>query len=67
MVAVAPGPVDVTGYGGYLDQFFRKVTVVATLTNTAGLHNQEWDGHIYLCTGLRQPWWRLWPKLRHYD
>ncbi len=36
VVAVAPGPVDVTGYGAYLSQFFRRVHVVATLRNTAG-------------------------------
>ena len=56
VVAVAPGPVDVTGYGSYLSQFFRHVRVAATLYNTAGLHNQEWGGHIYICTGLRRPW-----------
>ena len=66
VVAVAPGPVDVTGYGSYLTRYFRHVQVVATLSNTAGLHNQEWGGHIYLCSALRNPWWRLWPLLRHY-
>jgi len=67
VVAVAPGPVDVTGYGSYISQFFRHVRVVATLSNTAGLHNQEWGGHIYICTGLRRPWGAMWPMLRNYD
>jgi hypothetical protein len=67
VLAVAPGPVAVTGYGTYLRQFFRRVHVVATLSNQAGLHNQEWGGHIYLCTGLRRPWSTTWPELRHYD
>ncbi len=67
VVAVAPGPRDVTGYGGYLGQFFTTVRTVATLFNTAGLHNQEWGGHVYLCTGPRHPWGRMWPSLRHYD
>jgi 4-amino-4-deoxy-L-arabinose transferase-like glycosyltransferase len=67
VVAVAPGPVDVTGYGSYLGQFFGHVHVVATLSNQAGLHNQEWGGHIYVCTGLRRPWGNMWPELRHYD
>lgn len=67
VLAVAPGPVAVTGYGSYLNQFFRHVHVVATLSNRAGLHNQEWGGHIYLCTGLRRPWGTTWPELRHYD
>jgi hypothetical protein len=66
VVAVAPGPVDVTGYGGYLAGFFSHVRVVATLRNTAGLHNQEWGGHIYICTGLRRPWGVMWPRLRFY-
>ncbi|MGH8996554.1 MAG: ArnT family glycosyltransferase [Acidimicrobiales bacterium] len=67
VVAVAPGPVAVTGYGSYLGQFFRHVLVVTTLSNHAELHNQEWGGHVYICTGLRRPWGSTWPELRHYD
>ncbi len=67
VVAVAPGPVDVSNYASYLERYFRSVRVVATLDNHAGLHNQEWHGHIYLCTDLRRPWATTWPKLRHYD
>ena len=67
VLAVAPGPVDVTGYAGYLRQFFTSVRMVATLSNPYGLHNQEWGGHIYVCTGPRQPWAQMWPRLRNYD
>jgi hypothetical protein len=67
VVAVAPGPVDTTGYGAYLGQFFTSVRVAATLSNPYGLHNQEWGGHIYICTGPRQPWGRMWPELREYS
>ena len=67
VVAVAPGPIDVTDYSSYLRQFFQHVRVVATLSNRAGLHNQEWHGHVYVCTDPKQPWWVTWPKLRHYD
>lgn len=67
VVAIAPGPVDVTGYATYLRQFFASVRVVATLTNPYRIHNQEWDGHVYVCTGPRRPWAQLWPQLRHYD
>ncbi len=67
VVAVAPGPVDVTGYGTYLSHFFQHVRVVATLSNTAGLHNQEWGGHIYVCTEPRHRWVTMWPMFRHYD
>jgi hypothetical protein len=64
---VAPGPIDVTGYGDYLERFFKSVRVVATLTNSAGLHNQEWGGHIYICTRPREPWGTMWPRLRQYS
>jgi 4-amino-4-deoxy-L-arabinose transferase-like glycosyltransferase len=52
---------------GYLAQFFSSVQPVATLSNPAGIHNQEWGGHVYLCTGPISPWAQLWPQLRHYD
>jgi hypothetical protein len=67
VVAVAPGPLDVTGYGAYLREFFASVRVVATLANPYGIHNQEWGGHVYVCTGPRHPWGQMWPRLRHYD
>lgn len=67
VLAVAPGPVDVTGYRSYLLRFFTSVRTVATLTNSAGIHDEEWHGHLYVCTGLRKPWGQLWPQLRHYD
>jgi len=66
-MVVAPGPRDVTGYTTYLHHYFRHVRVVATIRDTAGLHNEEWGGHVYLCSGLRRPWRATWPLLRHYD
>jgi hypothetical protein len=66
VIAVAPGPIDVTGYQRYLLEFFTSVRQVATLSNPYALRNQEWGGHVYLCTGPRRPWPRLWPLLRHY-
>jgi hypothetical protein len=67
VLAVAPGPMDVQRYQAYLRTFFASVRVVATLSNAAGLHNQEYGGHLYLCTSPRAPWGRLWPALRHYS
>ena len=69
VVAVLPGPVDVSGDAAYLylRQFFTHVRVAATLSNPYDIHNQEWGGHVYVCTGLRHPWAQLWPRLRHYD
>ena len=65
VVVIAPG--NAPGYGDYLSRFFTSVQPVATLSNPAGIRNQEWDGQIYLCTGPTTPWAQLWPMLRHYD
>jgi hypothetical protein len=67
VVAVAPGPMDVTNYAGYLRQYFTTVRVAATLTNPDGVQDQEFGGHVYVCTGPKQPWGQIWPQLRHYD
>jgi hypothetical protein len=67
VVAVAPGPTAAPGYATYLSRFFTSVHEVATLSNPYGVHNIESGGHVYLCTGPRQPWSQLWPRLRHYD
>jgi hypothetical protein len=67
VVAVMPGPIDDEGGGiDYLRQFFTNVRAVARLSNPDGLHNQEFGGHVYLCTRPRRPWAQLWPLLRHY-
>jgi hypothetical protein len=67
IVAVAPGPANGTGYGATLGQFFTSVKAAATLSNPYGLHNSQWDAHVYICTGPRQPWVQIWSQLRHYD
>jgi 4-amino-4-deoxy-L-arabinose transferase-like glycosyltransferase len=67
VLAVMPGPADGGGDAAYLGQFFTSVRAVATLSNPYGLHNQEWGGHVYLCTGPRQPWGQMWPQLRQYS
>jgi len=63
-----PGPVDITSSAAtaYLRQFFTHVREAATLSNPYGIHNQEWDGQVYVSTGLRHPWAQLWPRLRLY-
>jgi len=67
VVAVMPGPMDGGGDAAYLGTFFTSVKAVATLSNPYGLHNQEWHGHVYLCTGPRRPWGQTWPQLRQYS
>lgn len=67
VVAVAPGPSAAPGYAAYLGRFFTSVRTVATLSDPDGMHNIEWHGHVYLCTGPREPWGQMWPRLRHDD
>jgi hypothetical protein len=67
VVTVAPGPADVTSYAAYLGQLFVSVRAVATQVNPYGARNQEWGGHVYVCTGPRQPWAQIWPHLRRYS
>jgi 4-amino-4-deoxy-L-arabinose transferase-like glycosyltransferase len=68
VLAVMPGPVDGDGGGtAYLRQFFTSVRAVATLSNPYRVHNQEFDGHVYVCTGPRHPWGQMWPRLRSYS
>ncbi|MFK0101951.1 ArnT family glycosyltransferase [Streptomyces sp. NPDC091040] len=66
VLAVAPGPEHAPGYEAQLRRYFRHVTVAAGLTNPYGMHNVEWGGHVYVCTGPRHPWAEMWPQLRHY-
>jgi hypothetical protein len=51
VVAVMPGPVHGAGDAAYLRQLVISVRTVATLSNPYGIHNQEFGGHVYLCTG----------------
>jgi hypothetical protein len=69
VVAWYPGSVDMTSDEALADlsQYFLHVRAAATISNNAGLHNQDWGGHVYVCTGLKQPWGTMWPTLRHYS
>jgi hypothetical protein len=67
MVVVAPGIKAAAHYGTYLGRFCASVREAATVSNPYGVHNDEWGGHVYVCTGLRQPLGQIWPQLRHYD
>lgn len=69
VVAWYPGSVDLTSGEAVADlsQYFQHVRVAATISNSAGIHNQDWGGHVYVCTGLKHPWATMWPMLRHYS
>jgi hypothetical protein len=69
VVAVMMGPADASraAHVADLHQYFRTVRQAATITNPWGIKNEYYQGQVYICTGLRQPWGQLWPQLRHYD
>jgi 4-amino-4-deoxy-L-arabinose transferase-like glycosyltransferase len=67
VLAIMPGPLDGPGDEAQLRQFFTSVRPVATLSNPDGVRNQEWGGHVYLCTGPRHPWGQMWPRQRSYS
>jgi 4-amino-4-deoxy-L-arabinose transferase-like glycosyltransferase len=68
VIAVGPGPGGGgADYGLFLSQFFTSVQPVATVSNPAGIRNQQWGGQVYLCTGLTSPWAQVWPLLREYS
>jgi hypothetical protein len=67
VVVIVPRGQGVAADEAQLREYFTGVRVAATLSNPYGIHNIEWGGHVYVCTGPRQPWGQLWPKLRNYD
>lgn len=67
VVVVTTGGKAPASYAASFGRFCTSVRDVATLSNPYGVPNQAWGGHVYLCTGLRQPLGRIWPQLRHYD
>jgi hypothetical protein len=67
VVVIAPRGQGVAADEAQFREYFTGVRVAATLSNPYGLHNIEWGGHVYVCTGPRQPWGQLWNKLRNYD
>jgi 4-amino-4-deoxy-L-arabinose transferase-like glycosyltransferase len=67
VIAVMTGKPQAIAYMAHFSRFFASVRQVGTLTNPYGVHNPEWGGKVYLCTGPHQPWAQIWPQLRHYD
>lgn len=47
--------------------WFTDCQAVTTVTNPAGVDNQEHGEPIMVCRGLTAPWPQLWPRLRHED
>jgi hypothetical protein len=46
--------------------YFRSVRLVARLDNHLSVDDDEQGAPVWLCSGLREPWSAIWPKLRDY-
>jgi hypothetical protein len=70
---LGPPPEDtvtVVFVGGQLDgvaPLFAECRTATRLDNGVGVDNEEQGQPIAVCTGPRQSWARLWPRLRHLD
>ena len=49
-----------------LGRYFSHVRLVATFWNGLGVSDDEQGAQIYLATGLRAPWSRIWSAFRDY-
>ncbi|MGK5551471.1 ArnT family glycosyltransferase [Actinomadura kijaniata] len=60
------GPTIVVGpdSAAPLTRFWTQVTVAGRVDNGVGLDNEEQGKPVFVCRGQREPWARLWPKLR---
>jgi hypothetical protein len=45
---------------------FRQCQLAARVHNAAGVHNDEHDLPIWVCTDPTRPWSRAWPSFKHY-
>jgi 4-amino-4-deoxy-L-arabinose transferase-like glycosyltransferase len=50
-----------------LRRWFASVQPAARVDNGIGLANEEQGRLVWICTGRRDSWARLWPELRHLD
>jgi hypothetical protein len=48
----------------YLHRYFTEVRQVATVTNGSVMNLLSLTTPVWLCSGQREPWSRLWPQLR---
>ena len=52
---------------GYLERFFDSCELQGRLDNGIDVDTDEQGEPLTVCTGQKQPWDMLWPRLRHYD
>jgi hypothetical protein len=67
VIAVTPRPGIAGRSVDDLGTMFGEVTAVATLGNRAGLENEEFGGHVFVCRHPVRPWGELWRSVQHYD
>jgi hypothetical protein len=51
----------------YVTPYFDDAALAATISNGAGVDNEENGLPIWIARGLKRPWVDLWPDLQHYD
>jgi len=63
-----PNTTSVLGVGfdpGYLNRFFATVRLVSRLNNQLQVNNDEQHAALWLASGPRESWAKLWPKLKN--
>jgi hypothetical protein len=64
---LSDGPVVAVGIDpAFLTTLFRQCQVVATITNSYGLHNQEFGAPISICRDPLKPMDELWPEFKAF-
>jgi len=65
---MAPSTVIVVGYSRqYLSTLFGDILQAGTITNSYGLHNEEYGKAIWVCRSPFQPLDHAWPRLKALD
>jgi 4-amino-4-deoxy-L-arabinose transferase-like glycosyltransferase len=49
---------------GYLERFFVAVRLVSRLDNHLQVNNDEQHAPLWLASGIREPWSRVWPRFK---
>jgi hypothetical protein len=65
---MSPDVVIAVGYERQdLEPLFADVTLVGTIGNSYGVHNQEAGRPVVVCRSPRRPLWQAWPSLKRLD
>jgi 4-amino-4-deoxy-L-arabinose transferase-like glycosyltransferase len=65
---MSPSTVIVVGYSrGYLATIFGDIQEAGTITNSYGLHNEEYGKAIWICRSPLVPLDQAWPRLKALD